>query len=121
MLHDFWTMTEKCRRSLKAADTAIRQARKEIDWLGVLPAHGCGPGSRGARGEQGRREHREQQRGDVRPDPRQCRHRLALPPFDHDRRLGSALGIRRRRTCATPWPARPRQGTGCAERRSVIR
>ncbi|MFE9999824.1 hypothetical protein [Streptomyces avermitilis] len=50
LLHDFWTMTAKCRRSLKAADTAIRQARKEIDWLGVLPAHGCGPGSRGARG-----------------------------------------------------------------------
>lgn len=31
-------MTPKCRRSLKGADTAIRQARKEIDWLGVLPA-----------------------------------------------------------------------------------
>ncbi|MFF0000329.1 RNA-guided endonuclease InsQ/TnpB family protein [Streptomyces avermitilis] len=38
LLHDFWTMTPKCRRSLKAADTAIRQARKETDWLGVLPA-----------------------------------------------------------------------------------
>ncbi|MEU4888683.1 MULTISPECIES: RNA-guided endonuclease InsQ/TnpB family protein [Streptomyces] len=38
LLHDFWTMTPKCRRSLKAADEAIRQARKEIDWLGVLPA-----------------------------------------------------------------------------------
>lgn len=38
LLHDWWTMTPKCRRSLKAADEAIRQARKEIDWLGVLPA-----------------------------------------------------------------------------------
>ncbi|MGW0166062.1 RNA-guided endonuclease InsQ/TnpB family protein [Streptomyces sp. NPDC003343] len=38
LLHDFWTMTPKCRRSLKVADEAIRQARKEIDWLGVLPA-----------------------------------------------------------------------------------
>ncbi|MFE1308611.1 RNA-guided endonuclease InsQ/TnpB family protein [Streptomyces sp. NPDC058755] len=38
LLHDFWTMTPKCRRSLKAADEAIRQARMEIDWLGVLPA-----------------------------------------------------------------------------------
>jgi putative transposase len=38
LLHDFWTMTPKCRRSLKAADEAIRQARKDIDWLAVLPA-----------------------------------------------------------------------------------
>ncbi|WP_345548552.1 transposase [Streptomyces lannensis] len=38
LLHDFWTMTPKCRRSLKVADEAIRQARKQIDWLGVLPA-----------------------------------------------------------------------------------
>jgi putative transposase len=38
LLHDFWTMTPKSRRSLKAADAAIRQARKDIDWLGVLPA-----------------------------------------------------------------------------------
>ncbi|MFJ9711053.1 RNA-guided endonuclease InsQ/TnpB family protein [Streptomyces sp. NPDC101234] len=38
LLHDFWTMTPKCRRFLKAADEAIRQARKEIDWFGVLPA-----------------------------------------------------------------------------------
>lgn len=38
LLHDLWTMTPKCRRSLKAADEAIRQARKEIGWLGVLPA-----------------------------------------------------------------------------------
>ncbi|MGP4006094.1 RNA-guided endonuclease InsQ/TnpB family protein [Streptomyces sp. 4N124] len=38
LLHDFWTMTPKCRRSLKAADDAIRQARKDFDWLAVLPA-----------------------------------------------------------------------------------
>ncbi|MGW5253559.1 RNA-guided endonuclease InsQ/TnpB family protein [Streptomyces sp. NPDC004012] len=38
LLHDFWTMTPKCRRSLKAADAAIRQARKDVDWLAVLPA-----------------------------------------------------------------------------------
>jgi putative transposase len=37
-LHDSWTMTPKCRRDLKAADEAIRQAREEIDWLGLLPA-----------------------------------------------------------------------------------
>ena len=36
--HDFWMMTPKCRRGLKAADDAIRRAREEIDWLGVLPA-----------------------------------------------------------------------------------
>ncbi|NUP38810.1 MAG: transposase [Streptomyces sp.] len=38
LLHDLWTMTPRCRRSLKAADEAIRRARKEIDWLAVLPA-----------------------------------------------------------------------------------
>nr|WP_281404189.1 transposase [Kitasatospora kifunensis] len=37
-LHDWWTMLPKERRSLAAADAAIRQARQEIDWLGVLPA-----------------------------------------------------------------------------------
>ncbi|MBT2489793.1 transposase [Streptomyces sp. ISL-96] len=37
-LHDWWTMLPKEKRSLAAADAAIRQARKEIDWLGVLPA-----------------------------------------------------------------------------------
>ncbi|MFI6488757.1 RNA-guided endonuclease InsQ/TnpB family protein [Streptomyces sp. NPDC050564] len=37
-LHDWWTMLPKQKRSLAAADAAIRQARKEIDWLGVLPA-----------------------------------------------------------------------------------
>jgi putative transposase len=38
LLHDLWTMTPKCQRSLTRMDAAIRQARKEIDWLGVLPA-----------------------------------------------------------------------------------
>ncbi|MEV6496925.1 RNA-guided endonuclease InsQ/TnpB family protein [Streptomyces prunicolor] len=38
LLHDWWTMVPKGKRSLAAADAAIRQARKEIDWLGVLPA-----------------------------------------------------------------------------------
>ncbi|WP_191971885.1 RNA-guided endonuclease InsQ/TnpB family protein [Streptomyces luteolifulvus] len=37
-LHDWWSMLPKDKRSLAAADAAIRQARKEIDWLGVLPA-----------------------------------------------------------------------------------
>jgi putative transposase len=37
-LHDWWTMLPKDKRALAAADAAIRQARKEIDWLGVLPA-----------------------------------------------------------------------------------
>ncbi|WP_374196305.1 hypothetical protein [Streptomyces sp. ISL-10] len=37
-LHDWWTMLPKDRRSLAAADAAIRQARKEVDWLGVLAA-----------------------------------------------------------------------------------
>lgn len=38
LLHDWWTMTPKCQRSLAAADQVIRQARKEIEWLGALPA-----------------------------------------------------------------------------------
>ncbi|MGW0731484.1 RNA-guided endonuclease InsQ/TnpB family protein [Streptomyces sp. NPDC002851] len=37
-LHDWWTMFPREKRSLAAADAAIRQARKEIDWLAVLPA-----------------------------------------------------------------------------------
>ncbi len=37
-LHDWWTMLPKEKRSLAAADAAIRQARKEIDWLGLFPA-----------------------------------------------------------------------------------
>lgn len=38
LLHDWWTMMPREKRSLEAADAAIRQARKEIDWLAVLPA-----------------------------------------------------------------------------------
>lgn len=38
LLHDWWTMTPQCRRSPKAADSAIRQARTDIDWLTILPA-----------------------------------------------------------------------------------
>ncbi len=38
LVHDLWTMTPKCQRSLSRLDQAIRQARKEIEWLGVLPA-----------------------------------------------------------------------------------
>ncbi|TMR90225.1 transposase [Nonomuraea basaltis] len=38
LLHDWWTMLPKCRRSLAAADAAIRQARNDIDWLAFLPA-----------------------------------------------------------------------------------
>ncbi|WP_406728909.1 RNA-guided endonuclease InsQ/TnpB family protein [Streptomyces sp. GD-15H] len=37
-LHGWWTMLPKDKRSLAAADAAIRRARKEIDWLGALPA-----------------------------------------------------------------------------------
>ncbi len=38
LLHDWWTMMPREKRSLEAADAAIRQARKEIDWLAVVPA-----------------------------------------------------------------------------------
>nr|WP_275409278.1 transposase [Streptomyces sp. SID12501] len=38
LLHDWWTMLAKDRRFLATADAAIRQARKEIDWLAALPA-----------------------------------------------------------------------------------
>ncbi|QKW07593.1 transposase [Streptomyces sp. NA04227] len=38
LLHHWWTMLPKDKRSLAAADAAIRQARKDIDWLAVLPA-----------------------------------------------------------------------------------
>ncbi|MEV4530900.1 transposase [Streptosporangium sp. NPDC049304] len=38
LLHEWWTMLPKHKRSLAAADAAIRQARKDIDWLAVLPA-----------------------------------------------------------------------------------
>ncbi|MFE1308379.1 RNA-guided endonuclease InsQ/TnpB family protein [Streptomyces sp. NPDC058755] len=37
-LHAWWTMLPKERRSLAAADAAIRQARKDLDFLAVLPA-----------------------------------------------------------------------------------
>lgn len=38
LLHEWWTMLPKDKRTLVAADAAIRQARKDIDWLGDLPA-----------------------------------------------------------------------------------
>lgn len=39
LLHSWWTMAAENRRvSLKDADSAIKQARKDIDWLAVLPA-----------------------------------------------------------------------------------
>ncbi|MER6994227.1 transposase [Streptomyces sp. NPDC000410] len=37
-LHAWWQMMPKEKRSLTAADTAIRQARKDIDFLAALPA-----------------------------------------------------------------------------------
>ncbi|MEE1759488.1 RNA-guided endonuclease InsQ/TnpB family protein [Streptomyces sp. SP18BB07] len=37
-LHDWWAMLPKDKRALAAADQAIRQARKDIEWLGALPA-----------------------------------------------------------------------------------
>jgi putative transposase len=37
-LHESWTMLPQDKRSLAAADAAIRQARTDIDWRGVLPA-----------------------------------------------------------------------------------
>ncbi|MGP3734437.1 RNA-guided endonuclease InsQ/TnpB family protein [Streptomyces sp. GDS52] len=37
-LHAWWQMMPKDKRTLAAADAAIRQARKEIDFLAVLPA-----------------------------------------------------------------------------------
>lgn len=38
LLHDWWTMLPKDKRTLAAADAAIRHARKDIDWLAALPA-----------------------------------------------------------------------------------
>ncbi|NEC91522.1 transposase [Streptomyces sp. SID12501] len=38
LLHDWWTMLPKAKRSLAAADAVIRQGRAELDWLAVLPA-----------------------------------------------------------------------------------
>ncbi|WP_405483677.1 RNA-guided endonuclease InsQ/TnpB family protein [Streptomyces sp. NBC_00009] len=37
-LHDLWQMTPRCQRSPSRLDQTVRQARKEIDWYGVLPA-----------------------------------------------------------------------------------
>ncbi|MEU5994539.1 transposase [Spirillospora sp. NPDC047418] len=38
LLHDWWLMTPRCKRSLAVAEAAIRQARAEIDWMASLPA-----------------------------------------------------------------------------------
>ncbi|WP_055626937.1 RNA-guided endonuclease InsQ/TnpB family protein [Streptomyces hirsutus] len=38
LLHAWWQMMPKEKRSLQHADAAIRQARKDIDFLAVLPA-----------------------------------------------------------------------------------
>ncbi|MFE9945948.1 RNA-guided endonuclease InsQ/TnpB family protein [Streptomyces sp. NPDC005531] len=38
LLHAWWQMMPKEKRTLANADAAIRQARKDIDFLGVLPA-----------------------------------------------------------------------------------
>jgi putative transposase len=38
VLHDWWQMLPRDQRTLAAADAAIRQARREIDWMGGLPA-----------------------------------------------------------------------------------
>ncbi len=38
LLHAWWRMTPKERRTLANADAAIRQAREDIDFLAVLPA-----------------------------------------------------------------------------------
>ncbi|MEU5769019.1 transposase [Streptomyces asoensis] len=37
-LHSWWTMLPKEKRNLAAADEAIRQGRKDLDYLGKLPA-----------------------------------------------------------------------------------
>lgn len=38
LVHDWWTMLPKDKRNLAAADQAIRQGRKDLPWLGALPA-----------------------------------------------------------------------------------
>lgn len=38
VLHDWLQMLPRDKRTLDAADAAIRQARREIDWMGGLPA-----------------------------------------------------------------------------------
>ncbi len=37
-LHSWWQMMPKDKRTLAGADAAIRQARKDLDYLAVLPA-----------------------------------------------------------------------------------
>lgn len=38
LIHDWWTMLPKDKQNLAAADQAIRQGRKDLPWLAVLPA-----------------------------------------------------------------------------------
>ncbi|MDI3419479.1 RNA-guided endonuclease InsQ/TnpB family protein [Streptomyces luteolus] len=38
LIHDWWTMLPRDKRTLGAADEAIRQGRKDLPWLSVLPA-----------------------------------------------------------------------------------
>ncbi|MFI7339848.1 RNA-guided endonuclease InsQ/TnpB family protein [Streptomyces sp. NPDC050085] len=38
LLHEWWQLCRRDQRTLAAADAVIRQARKEMDWLGQLPA-----------------------------------------------------------------------------------
>jgi putative transposase len=38
LLHDWWTMLPKDKRTLAAADAAIRQGRNDLPWLAALPA-----------------------------------------------------------------------------------
>ncbi|MFD3558376.1 RNA-guided endonuclease InsQ/TnpB family protein [Streptomyces sp. NPDC058686] len=38
LLHDWWLMLPKAKRTLAAADAVIRRGRKDLPWLGVLPA-----------------------------------------------------------------------------------
>ncbi|MFD3561715.1 RNA-guided endonuclease InsQ/TnpB family protein [Streptomyces sp. NPDC058686] len=38
LLHDWWLMLPRAKRTLAAADAVIRQGRAELEWLGVLPA-----------------------------------------------------------------------------------
>ncbi|MFF4602147.1 RNA-guided endonuclease TnpB family protein, partial [Streptomyces sp. NPDC001339] len=38
LLHAWWQMMPKDKRTLANADAAIRQARKDLDFLAVLPA-----------------------------------------------------------------------------------
>ncbi|MFE6685312.1 hypothetical protein ACFVFQ_02430 [Streptomyces sp. NPDC057743] len=38
LVHDWWSMLPRDKRNLTAADQAIRQGRKDLPWLAVLPA-----------------------------------------------------------------------------------